>query len=268
MESTPATFEQLQHILEAGVKTVAGVADGGGSGYVYTRDLPTTAANTIKTYTIEGGDNIQAEEMEYSFVKSFTISGAARESWMMSAAWQGRQVSKCTFTAEASAPLPAVEEILTGKTKLYIDEATGTAGTTQVSNTILSFDMSVTTGWMEVYTADGALYFSFAKQTAPEIVLNVTFEHNTSAVAQKDAWAAETAKIVQLKAEGSAFTTAGTAYTYKTAIITLAGKWESWENLGENDGNDIIAGTFRARYNSDAGFIGSFVVVNDLSSVS
>lgn len=267
MESTPATFEQVLHVLEAGVKTASPVADGSGSGYIYTYDFPTTAANTIKTYTIEGGDNIQAEEMEYAFVSSFTLSGAAREAWMMSADWRGRQVTKTTFTAEATATLPDVEEMLFSKSALYIDAATGTAGTTQVSNTLLSAELSVTTGWMEVYTAEGNLYFSFTKQAQPEITLNVTFEHNASAVAQKDAWIAETPKLVQLKCTGSAFTTAGTAYSAKTMIINLAGKWESFEAIGEQDGNDIISGTFRARYNADAGMVGQIIVVNDLSAV-
>ena len=265
-DSVPATFEQLPHIFEAGIMTDTAAADGGGSGYIYQYDVPTTAANTIKTYTIEGGDNIQAEEMEYSFVKDFSISGNAGEAWMASANWTGRQVSKASFTAAGSASIPDVEEILTSKTKLYIDNATGTAGTTQVSNTVLSFDLSGNTGWQEVFTADGNLYFSFAKHTMPEFTLNVTFEHNSTAVAQKDAWIAETAKVLQLKGEGSAFTTAGT-YTYKTAILELPGKWESFESLGEQDGNDIVSGTFRVRYNSDVGHAGRFIVVNDLSAL-
>lgn len=70
MDPVPATFEQLPHILEAGVKTATPSQDGtAGSGYSYTYTLPTTSKNTLKTYTIEGGDDQQAEEMEYSFVE-------------------------------------------------------------------------------------------------------------------------------------------------------------------------------------------------------
>ena len=47
-----ATFEQLPHIFEAGIKSNAAVADGGGSGYVYTYLIPTTQGGTVKTYTI------------------------------------------------------------------------------------------------------------------------------------------------------------------------------------------------------------------------
>ena len=65
MEPVPATFEQLPIILSAGVKNViTGVTDTGGSGKVYTYTFPTTSANTITPWTIEGGDDQQAEEME------------------------------------------------------------------------------------------------------------------------------------------------------------------------------------------------------------
>jgi len=76
MEAVPATFEQLPYLCEAGIKAIGtGATDGAGSDRVYTYTLPTTALNTIKTYTIEGGDNQQAEEMEYCFVEDLELSG-------------------------------------------------------------------------------------------------------------------------------------------------------------------------------------------------
>jgi len=59
--------------------------------YIYTYDCPRQRAY-IKTYTIEGGDNQQAEEMEYSFVNTFTLEGN-RRGWMISSEWFGRQVT-------------------------------------------------------------------------------------------------------------------------------------------------------------------------------
>lgn len=266
MESTPATFEQLPHIFEAGVMTATPAADGSGSGYIRTYQFPSTATNTLKTYTIEGGDNIQAEKMEYSFVESIELDGAANEAWMVSANWQGRQISKTTFTAAASAPAPAVEEILFNTTKVYIDAIDGTEGTTQVSNTVLSCNVSINTGWQRVFSADGNLYFSFIKGAGHEITGSITYEHNTSAVAEKDAWAAQTARLLQIKAEGSAFTTAGTAYGKKTLIMNLPIKYESVEALGEQDGNDIVTLNFRALYDSNFGE-SQIIIVNDVAAL-
>lgn len=260
-----ATYEQVGYILGAGVQDSTATSDTG-SGFVYTYTLPTTAQRSPFTYTIEGGDDTEAEEMEYSFVKEFTLSGNAGEAWMVSANWTGRQATTTTFTASTDAPIPTVEEILFSKTKLYIDESSDTIGTTLKSNTLLAAELKVTTGFQEVFSAEGNLYFSFVKQAAPEVVLTVTFEHDGVATAEKAKWRAGTARLIRLTALGSALASSGT-HTYKTLQINLAGKWEKFEKIDEQDGNDIIKATFRARYNSTAALFGSLVVVNELSTL-
>jgi len=49
--------------------------------------------------------------------------------------------------------------------------------------------------------------------------------------------------------------------------VDLAGKWESFETLGEKDGNSICTGHFRARYSSTDLLFASIVVINALSSL-
>jgi hypothetical protein len=263
-DEVPATFEQLPHILEAGVITDTPAHDGSG-GYIYEYPFATTAQNAIKTYTIEGGDNVQAEEMEYAFVKSFSLKGAAGEAWMLSSEWVGRQVQKCTFTGSLS-PL-AVEEILFSKTKLYIDTVAATIGTTLVSDTLLSAEVTFNNLNTHVYTAQGDLFFSFTKQPGAEITVNLVFEHNTGSVAQKDLWIAGTPRQIRLITEGTAFAVAGTVYDSKTLIQDYAGKYAMFEKIDEQDGNDIISCTFNARYNATAALFAKLSVVNDLVSL-
>ena len=260
-----ATFEQVPYFYEAGVDNIAPTTDTG-SGYIYTYTLATTAQKAPRTYTIEGGDDNEAEEMEYSFVKEFTLSGNAGEAWMVSANWQGRQVSTSTFTPSTDAAIPTVEDMLFSKTILYIDESSDTVGTTAKSNTLLSAELKVVTGFQEVYDAQGNLYFGFVKQVPPEVTLNITFEHDATSAAEKAKWRAGTARLLQLKTTGAALSSSG-AYSTKTHIINLAGKWEKFEKIDEQDGNDIIKATFRARYNSTAALFGSIVVVNELSAL-
>jgi len=264
-EQTPATFEQLGYILDAGVKTVSGVQDGAGTDYIYTYTFPTTAANSIKTYTIEGGDDQQAEEMEYAFVKSFTLAAAAGEAWTVTADWLGRQVSTTSFTGSIS--VPTVEEALFQKSKLYIDAIGGTIGSTQKSNTLLKAELAVTTGWQEYFTADGNLYFTAHKSTKPEVVLTLTFEHDGTSVAEKANWLAETARLIRILVEGSAVATPGTTYSNKTLIVDLAGKWERFEKLDEQDGNDIVAGRFRSAHDSTSASFTEIAIVNELSAL-
>ena len=260
-----ATFEQIGYVFGAGVQDSTATTDTG-SGYIYTYSLPTTAQRVPFTYTIEGGDDQEAEEMEYSFVKEFTLSGKAGEAWMVSANWTGRQVSTSTFTASTDAPVPDVEEILFSKTKLYIDETTDPIGTTIKSNTLLAAELKVTSGFQEVYAANGDLYFSFVKQVTPEVVLDITFEHDATAAAEKAKWRAGTARLIRLQALGTALSSSG-AYSNKTFRIDLAGKWEKFDKIDEMDGNDIVKATFRGRYNSTSALFGSFVVVNELSAL-
>lgn len=265
-DSVEATYEQLPHLLEAGVMTATPTTDTG-SAIIYTYNFPTTAQRTVKTYTIEGGDDQQAEEMEFSFVKSLSLSGNAGEAVMMSADWIGRQVTNTTFTPSTDATVPTVDEVLFSKGKLYIDNDTDAFGTTQKSNTLLSMDLQVETGHQEMYTATGNLYFSGKKQVMPEVTLNLTFEHDATSVAEKTNWRNETARLIRLRFDGPALTTTGTAYDTKTVIVDLAGKWENFDKIGEQDGNDIVQATFRARYNSVAAKLGSIIVVNELAAI-
>jgi len=266
LEDTPATYEQVAHLLEMGIETVEASADGSGSGYIYSYPFATTTDTaSTKTYTIEGGDNTQEEQFLYGFCTEFHLSGTANEAVMMGGTVVGRTVDTGTYTS--TTPLPTVEEILFNKGKLYIDDADGTMGTTQAQNTWREFDLSVTTGWQPVYTGDGELYFSFNKNVGAEIELTVTLEHDSTARAEVSNWRTETARQIRMSFTGSTFTTAGTSYTNKTLNVDLVGKWEDFEPLGDADGNDTITGTFRARYNSTAAAFATITLVNDLSAV-
>lgn len=266
MDSVAATFEQLPYILEAGVKQVAAptTADAG-SGRAWLFPFPTATANTVQTYTIEGGDNIQAEEMEYCFVDSFTLSGEVGQPWKISANWIGRQVKTTTFTSDLS--LPAVTDILFNKTSLYIDQASS-VGTTLKSNTLIAAELAVgKTGTQAVTTADGDLYFSFLKQVASEATLRLTFEHDSSSVDEIAAWRAETERAIRIKTLGAALATTGATYANKQLQIDCWGKWEKFEKLGERDGNDIVTGTLRIGYNSTADKMAEILVVNELDTL-
>jgi hypothetical protein len=267
MEPVEATFEQLPYILTAGVEDLTtGVADGAGSDFIYTYDFSEATQNAIQTFTLEGGDDQGAEEFNYCFVQNFTLSGASFESWMMSATWIGREVAPSTFTGAIS--LPAIEEILFAKTKLFIDAIGGTFGATQISNTLIGAELVVDTGYRPIPVGDGNLFYSgHAMKVRPDVVLNITFEHDASAIAEKVNWRAETPQLIQLLAEGSAFGTAGTTYSNHSMIVNLAGRWEDFEKIGAQDGNDIIRGVFRSKYNATAAEFGQIIVVNEVTAL-
>lgn len=266
LEEIEATFEQLPYLLTCGVlKVESGTADGAGTGKIYEFIAPTTAEAAISSLTIEGGDDAGEEEMAYCFAEKITLSGKGGEAVMMSATMLGRQVAASTFTG--SLTLDTVEEILAGKGKLYIDAVAGTIGTTLKSNTFREFKLEIETGWKRKFTGDGQVYFSFIEQVGPKVNLEITFEHDAIAVAQKVTWRAETPQQIRLIFTGGALTTPGTAYTYKTLTIDLAGMWEKFDKIDEEDGNDIIKGTFRGGYDATAALFLEMVVVNEVASL-
>ena len=266
MDAIPATFEQLPYLLEAGIKTVnTGAADGSGSGKIYDYVFPSTAANTIKTFTIEGGDDQQAEEMEYAFVEKLTLAGKGQEAVTMQADWLARQMALSTFTGALTPP--TVVEALAGNAKLYIDASGGTIGSTLKSNTLLEWTLELVTGWVPRWTAEGALVFGRVAWVGSvmDASLKITFEHDATSVAEKAAWRAETGRLLRLNVDGPALTTAGTAYQKKTLRIDLAGKWLSFDKLDEDEGNDIVEGEFSAHYSPSDSLHGRIIVVNEIS---
>jgi len=265
---TEATFEQLPYILSAGVKdVVSGSADGVGSGKIYDYPFGLTAVNSVKAYTIEGYDDQQEEEAAFGTVEAFELKLEAGKAWMVSADWFCYRPGPSTKTTLAS--LPTVEEILTQKTKIYIDAVGGTIGTTQKTKTLLAANIKVKTGFVAYWTADGSLEFSDVKmgnEIGWEIEATVTFEHDGTAVAEKAAFQAQTARLMRLQAQGAALGTPGT-YTYKTARLDLPGKWTKFSIIESKDGNDTVTGTFVSRYNVTAALGPSILLVNELASL-
>lgn len=273
MAATPASFEQLPHILEAGIKSVGtGAADGSGTDKIYAYPVGITAANTIKTYTIETGDNQQAEEMSYSFVEKFTLSGERGQAVMVSADWIGQQVVNATFTGALT--VPTAEIILAPRGQFFIDAVSGTIGTTTVSETLLKWELSVTTGWRTKYTVDSELAgggqkfaFAYFDKDSFKAEFSATFEHNATAVAQKALFRAGTPRLFRLQIPGSAVATGGTLYSNKWLIIDMAAVYSDWDALDAEDGNGIASVKAQIGYDPTAGKALSITVVNELTSI-
>lgn len=265
LDAIDATPEQLPYLCEMNIGNTSGVTDSGDA-YVYTYPFPSTSQNTLLPYTLEGGDNNQAEVVDYLTGQDFTLSGEGQKAWMMSGNCFGRQVQKQAFTGGVL--LPAVTPFNFAMSKLFIDADSDTMGTTQISNTLLKATFKYTSKIVAKPAANGeGLYFAYVVQTGYEATLNVTFEHNVSAVAAKDDWIAQYGKLLRLQMLGNLFTSPGNTYTRRTANINLPGKWSKFNKLGEMNGNDILEGTFTSRYNSTSAQAGSIVIANSLSSL-
>lgn len=231
--SCPLTYEQILHVLEAGVKTTT---PSGGGPYTWLYSYPYTGVtvNTIKTYTVEAGsatitgDN---QRMEFGFVEQFELSGKFGEAWMMQSNWLGRQLTpSITFTAGQAAP--TVEEALFNKTVLSIG-ATGGA-VAQVNGVLMAAKITVKTGLIIVPVANGQLYFQDYKWTQPEIKFSITFELEDGAgtvTTERGIYNTNAVRLFRLKTTGSGS---------KSMQLDWAGKYDTFGDYTNASGDTTV----------------------------
>lgn len=269
LAATPATPEQFQYLMVwgmAGPKT--GVADGVGSGKIYTNTIPTTSNPTAVSSTFETGDNREQEVAGYGIATQVVLEGKTGETVKMSGTILTRAVNRLVagFTTTS---LPAISELPMALGKLYLDPIGGTPGTTQIAQQVLGFKIQYDFMWIPKITMDGSLDFSFAIFTDFKITGNILFEHDTAVLRNAGAKAdfvSQTAKLMQMKLIGDALTTPATE-TNKTIRITHPIKWLNPPTISDLNGNDTISMNFQSRYNSTFGSAGTVVVVNEVAAL-
>lgn len=264
MPDQEATFETITYILAAAVENVVtGTADGTGSGKIYEFNHGVTSVNTPRTFTIEVGDNQRVDEMEYAFVRQFTLKGAAKDAIRFSAEWVGKQVSDAEFTAGLTPT--TVEEIVFGKANLYLDASGGTIGTTTKTSTFLGFTLTDKTGHDMLFTGDGALTPVGIQTRVPTITGTLILEHDATGEAELGYARSNAIRLMRIKVTGSTLTTAGTSYSVKTFQFSAAIQYDSVPQTADKDGDQVIELPFHV-IDSDS-IVPTFIVVNEAAAV-
>jgi hypothetical protein len=270
-----ATFEQLPYIFNAGIYLTTPTTDSGSSivrtWNVQAASSDAFATTDLGTLVIENGDNNDAERARFVFIREFTLTGKQGEGMMVTAVGQGRESSTATFTAVGSTDLEnPCETILFSKVALYIDDSTGTIGTTQVTETILDFNLKHTTGWVELPARDGRLDFGNIKHVDDEIMVDMTWEHNTFASTEKAAWRNQTERAIRIEWSGTALSSTDT-YSTKLLRLDYVGKWQTFaaEGLEEQDGDNVVKGTFHvgSSITGSAYSKATYTIVNEIATL-
>lgn len=266
IKGTPVTFEQLPYFLNMGVRGVAPVQDGAGSGRVWTHPFPTNTVLAPYTYTVRHGDNNQAELMTGTFCEELTIKGEAEKAWELDATLRGWPGGTTTFTG--SLAIPTVEEAIFGLTSLFIDAPGGTLGTTQITDGFRGFELKISKVYQPRWQGNGAnrFYTRLVMNSEPEITLKLKLDHDTSAVAQRAVRRALTHSQIRIRATGSNLTTGGT-YTTRTIQLNAIGSYMEPEPYDDDDGVTSLEFNVGTHYSATPGLGGNIVVVNDLTAL-
>jgi len=262
LPSTELTYEQVCHILEAGVKT----ATPSGAG-PYTRVYAYPTNNTVptpKSYTIETYNSlatVDAQEMNGALVEEFTLEGNAGEAWKMSSTWFGKRPATTTPTTLTT--LVTVEPAMIPMTLLYIDAEGGTIGTTQKLGVLMGAQVRVRTGLIPVPVGDGSLSHSAYKWTKPEITYSLTLELEKDGSAsvvstERTARLNKTVRLLRLINTG----TEGKGFT-----IDFAGVHDSVGDYTNSNGNTTVQISGHAVYSTTATLFWSMTVLNSVATL-
>lgn len=263
MDPVEATFQQLPYILESAVESETPTQDGAGTGYIRSYIFPYTSIPTLRTHTLEAGNNQQAREMEYAFVEKFKLTGKAGEAAFMSGGWVGRQWTDTTFTGSLTVPtlIPA-DHMGLFDSNLYIDAVSGNVGTTEITGTLLAFELDVTTGWVRRWDNSAKTFADhYFSRDAFKATCKFTFEHDTNAEAQRDLFEAGTARLFRIYFGGAALATPATE-TELNARVDFAGVYTD-VNDSSQDGDGIVEATVEIGYDFSEALGLAFRVVNE-----
>jgi hypothetical protein len=185
----------------------------------------------------------------------------------MGGSLMGRQVARLG-TGFSAATIPAIGEFPTQMGKLYMDAISGAYGTTQISNTLVAWQVDLELRWQPVFTMDGTLAFAYPSYTGHKVSGTITYLNDTAADGATGAmtdFRNQTPKLMRIDLSGPAVTTPGTLYSTKKCLIDLPVKLLNPGPLGNDNGNDIRVFKFRSRYNTTAGNAGKITNVTDLT---
>lgn len=268
LSDTALTSDQLQYlcVMAMGGPTT-GSTDGAGSDKIYVNTFPTTAKPTVTPYTIQAGDDFEQEVMEYTVCTKVSIKGAMGQTVKMGGTLMGRQVARLGGGFSA-ATIPAIGEFPTQSGKLWMDAIGGAYGTTQVSNTLIAFQVDLEFTWKPTFTMDGNLYYSYPSYVSHKFSGQLSYLNDTAADGNTGAmldFRNQTPKLMRIDLSGGAVTTPGTLYSTRKCMIDLPIKLLNPGPLGDDSGNDIRVFKFRSRYNTTAANQGKITNVLDIT---
>lgn len=223
--------------------------------HVYSAPV-TTAAQAVRSRTLEFYDGNQEYRMTSALVDQFTIAGDVNSLWKFSTNWFGAQIVAGTLTAALSTR--AFNPFPTTSTSIWIDDIGGTIGTTAISATLISWSLQVQTGLHGKFFQNGTLLRSAKGINNLFGTLNLTLEAGANGVAEIGKLLAGTGRLIRIKSA-----TTNTAFgqiDFCGAYTNNAALW------GNRDGNTTLQLTLSNQL--DTGAFANWLKITNQNSVS
>src|SRR6478735_3229313 len=266
-----ATFEDLpwwaQFFLKGGV---TGTSDSGtpSPGYVYTF-TPTAATDDLKSMTLEFNDDGNPYETGQVMVTQATLrmdaDNDSEPGWMLDLELMGRDWVTTTFTGALSDR--TTEVIMARGSKIYIDDAGGTIGTTQKLGSLINASITFNTGIHFKAFAEDATGYAANKvgRGAYRVDAQFTFEFDSDAEFAKYRNTTPQERMIRLVSTGTQIH-ATPSPANKKMQLDLYGYWNSWSR-SDREGNLTAQFGLSAFYDTTAAKLVQLVVTNALSTL-
>jgi len=200
-----------------------------------------TATNAPDSITLETGDNTQAYEVEYVMGRRLKFSGKLGDDGFVSVECEafGKQITPTTFTAAQA--LPGMELMVGNMTKIFIDAAWATLGSTEKTGILKEWSVELTIGTHPKFLAGGTKMMSTHGEGIIDAIATFTFEGNADADANFDLYQAGTEKAIRIAVTGSQIGTG----TYHNLTIDMFGSFDEVIPLAsEDNGNNLHTAIF------------------------
>lgn len=258
--TAPATYDRL---VTPFLQVLNGTAAASGTAANKTWSFTTISDTTddLASYSFELGGPNWPSVYKVAGVKatSLEINITHDQPWEYTYEGVGMAVTVGTAVTSGLSLPSTLVDILGTNTKVYVDTAGGTIGTTQLTGVVVSASISLGTGMTARHTLDGQAYpYRIARSGRRSVEAKLVIEYASQT--EYTAWAADTERLVRIEATGPSLGTG----TYK-ATLNLYGIWDALE-LGDDGDVKTLELTLAGRYNSTAAAEVTATLVNSISS--
>lgn len=203
--------------------------------------LPSFAADKIDpaTYTLETGANGCAFRSDYCFVDRFILAMRQAENWRHMHQWWGRHFEVYDPSTTPIAHI-SQEDVLAPLTTFYVDEPGDGVGSTQVSNTLQELFMTVQTGLVPVFGADGDQAYYGHMWGNPSIDLSLVLECNAwlkNEIELRDTRSVPPTRLIRIRSMGSEIEPG----VSKEIRIDITGTWASISSPRPDEFGDLVS---------------------------
>ena len=259
----PAFFEQLPDWFNMGLGLDA--APTGVGPYVWTHVRDITGNYAPQTRSVERrkteGTSPLDHEWGYAFLESIRFSSTIDNAVQKSATGFARRVQASTLTAAQALP-SGLQTLLGELSTVYIDDAWGSLGGTQITAKILGWSWEFTTGLTPFRAADGRTDLDFSgvwlDPTKVGATLEITAVMDSLFTAEKAKAEAAALRAIRIQVDGDD----------ATRQLQLDGLYKytggSIFEVGEREGQDIV--TLSLRQATDATNFAQAVVTNNIAT--